>query len=83
MPLYVIGEGAEEDVGSHVILGAVVNGTDKKVDTLQGPKDPFHPGKVFVVPYHIGGRKGWFTRTDHVDPVEGFFFGDRLLVPGE
>ena len=41
MPLNVVGEHAEEDVGPHSVTQTMVDGTDLEVDGLQGTKRAF------------------------------------------
>ena len=48
VPLHVIGEHAEEDVGFHPVGQSVVDGADVEIDGFQCPKGPLHHGESLV-----------------------------------
>src|SRR5271157_1326970 len=85
MPLHVVREETEEDVGFHVILGPVPDGPYEQIESLQAPEDPFDLGKVFVGADRVlsGELFSRLARPDHVDAIEGFFLLDRFLFPGK
>jgi hypothetical protein len=80
VPLYVVGQRAEEDVDSHVVRGPVPYETDKKIDALQCPEGSFHLGQILVISDHVSRRKpvGRLTRPDHIDSYE--YIQSDLLV---
>ena len=57
VPLDVIGEHAEEDVGPHAPLEAVVDGTDLEVDALEASEGALHAAEALVGADHVPGRQ--------------------------
>ena len=92
VPLDVVGEHAEEDMGADRPCGrqcpvaqAMVGGPDLEIDGLQGPKRPLDLRERFVVTHTartiqtLGLNRG----ADDIDAIEGGFRGDGVLLAGE
>src|ERR1035437_7120164 len=79
------GEHADEHVGPDPGFGVVVDGAQVQVDGLQGAEVAFDPGQTLVGGHplarvHLLGTDGG---ADDIQPVQGRFGGDLVLVAGE
>jgi len=85
VPHQIVGEEAEKDVSSHVILRSEPDGTDEKIEPLQGPEGLFHLRKAFVAPDRVvsGKTVGRLARPDDVEAIQNFLPSDRCLLPGK
>ncbi len=87
VPLDVVGEHAQEDVSSDVVLGAVVNGPHQQVHALQAAEGSFDEGQALVLAHGVCGRelRLRLAGADDVDPVQRALARDGLLAssPGE
>jgi len=87
VPFDVVGQHAEEDVGTHPIRQMMVDGPDLQVHALQAPKGPFHLGQAVVVGLRIFGLQLGRRNlgAEHVDAVRRGFVVDQILIapPGE
>jgi hypothetical protein len=75
VPLDVVGEHAQKDVGPHPILQSMVDRADLQIDRFQGAKRPLHLGEPLVAAHHFGGvhpLRGK-RRANDIRPVEGCF----------
>ena len=72
MPLNMIGEHAEEDVGPYTVGGPMADGTDIEVDGLEASEGAFDPREILVGLNGFFGIKlrGRHGRADHIDAVE-------------
>ena len=78
VPLDVIREHAHEDVGAHMVLGAVVNRPHKQVHSLETTKGPLDNGEAFVFAHGVFSRKLrlGLAGADDVDAIEPSLTGD-------
>ena len=72
MPLGMIGEHAQEDMGTHARCGPMADRADIEIDGLQAAEGPLDAGQVLVglqsfIRIELPGRHGC---ADHVDAVE-------------
>ena len=81
VPLDVVGEHAEEDVGSDAVRSSVVDGADLEVHRFEASEGAFDPGEVLVGADGASGVEalGLDIGADDVDAVELFFGGDLLV----
>ena len=85
MPLDMVGEHAQEDVGAHPVGQPVVDRPDLEVDRLHAAERPFDKGERLVGADGTGiveGRDGQ-AGAHHVEAVEGGLGGDRCRLAGE
>src|SRR5258706_9259503 len=61
------------------------DGTDVEVDGLEAAEGALDTGEAFVGAHGVGGieRIGWKAGTQHVEAVEGGFWGDRGVIGRE
>jgi hypothetical protein len=71
VPLDVIGEHAEKDVGTDPIGQVMVDEADLEVDGLVASKRLLDVGQVFVGAHGLLGSISLHIRVDDVDPIEG------------
>jgi len=85
VPLDVVGEQAEKDVGPDPRLGPVVDRADLQVDRLEAPEGALDPGQELVRADDVGAREALRRDrcTEDVEPVEGCLLDDRGLVAGD
>ena len=85
VPLYVIGEHAEEDVGLDACFQAMPDRAHLKIDALQRPEGALHLGQPLIV-QHGGLRAHVRFRdagADHIQAIEGCFGRNALLIDAE
>ena len=82
MPLDVIGEHAEKDMGTDPIDQVMIDGADLEVDGLVAAKRLLDVAEVFVGTHRLLGveRCLLYIRADDVDPIEGGLLGDFHLI---
>src|SRR4051812_26064324 len=85
VPLDVVGEHAQEDVGADAIFAPVVDRPDLEVDGLEGAEGAFHAGQRLVVADRIvGGHVTLFdTGANDVETIERGFLGDLVVAQRE
>jgi len=76
MLFHMVGQLAEEDVGSHLMRQTVVDGPDAKVDGLRGPKSPLGRGGSLVCFHRLrtGQDLGRYAGTDHIQAIKSRLF---------
>ena len=81
VPLDVVGEHAEEDVGAHPVLAPVVDGSEE-FDGLEAAEGALDAGEVLVGADGLRGVEafGFDIGADDVDACEGGFGADHVLV---
>ena len=85
MPLQIIGQHAEQDVGAHAWRGPMEHRTQLEIDGLQRTEGVLDAAEAFVGA-HRGGGIGLCGRqigANHIDAVEGGLGGDAEGVLGE
>ncbi len=85
MPLDVVGEHAEEDVGAYTIAQAVMDGADLEVDGLHRPKRALDLREGFVMA-HAACTIETFRcdrGADDINAIEGRLRGDGILLTGK
>ena len=82
VPLDVVGEHAEEDVGADPAFEAVVDGAHLEIDGLVAAERPFDPAQALVGPDRLFRREfpGGHVGADDVDSVQRGLFGDAALI---
>ena len=82
VPLDVVGEHAQEDVGCYPIGEVVVYGAHLEIDALVAAEGPLDAAEALVGADRFGGRECGFgdVGTDDVEAVEGGLLGDALAV---
>ena len=84
VPLQIIGQHAEQDVGAHPRRGPMEHRTQFEIDGLQRAEGVLDAAETFVGA-HRGGGIGVFGRqdgADHIDAVERGLGGDAEGVCG-
>ena len=93
MPLHVVRQQTQKDMGLDVVGGAVENGPHPQIQSLQAAEGPLHRRQAFVAAHGVGGaqplrspcRVASFgdrgTGADDINPVEILFLADRLFPP--
>ena len=82
VPLDVVGEHAQQDVGAHPVGAAVVDRPYLQVDGLEGPKGALDLRQVLVGAHGLCGIEvfGLDVGTDDVEPVELLLVRDPGFV---
>ena len=85
VPFEVVGEHAQEDVGTDPVGAAVVDGADLEVERLHAAEGGLHRGEGLVGADGLfGGEQfGLGIGAEDVEAVEGPFPGDGVFVPAE
>jgi hypothetical protein len=80
VPLEVIGEHAEEDVGAHAVGEAMVDGSDLEIDGLDRAEGALDEGEALVCGDRLGGGEGRDRHggANDVEAVEGGFVIDVI-----
>src|SRR5207248_4077520 len=83
VPGDVVRQHPQEHVGADPGLGAVADGPDVQVG-VEGPEGAFHVGEGLVGGDDLAAVQvaGADAGAQHVDPVQGGFGGDGVLVAG-
>ena len=85
MPLHVISQHGEEDMGLHAALKPVADRADLKVHALERAEGAFHFGQAFVIQdgcfgAHAGLGGG---RANDIEAIQGRFGGGALFIDAE
>ena len=65
MPFHIVGQKAQEHVRFHMVLGAVMDGTDAEVESLEAAERLFDLFQALVAPDCIGGAQVGFAGAYH------------------
>src|SRR5712691_2088769 len=82
MPLQVVGERAQEDVGADAIGNPVIDGPDLEIDPLQAAEGALHLGKSLVVPDRVFCRETFLRLAGphDVDPIQDLLEANGFLT---
>ena len=82
VPLDVVGEHAQKDVGSHSVGQAMVDGPHLEVDALVAAEGALDAAEALVGPDRLRRREVGLGHVgaDDVEAVEGGLFGDPRLI---
>src|ERR1700677_4656816 len=82
MPLDMIGEHAQEDVGAYAFGGPVADRADLKIDRLQASEGALHPGQILVGLDRLIGveRRGGNAGAHDIDAVEPGLARDAVAL---
>lgn len=72
MPLRIVGQRAQEDVGPKTWPQAVVDGTHRQVNSFEASECPLHQGQALVVAHSVLGR--------HIEVLANLIL---ILLPGD
>ena len=85
MPLDVVGQHAEEDVGADSIAQTVMDGADLEIDRLHRAKGALDLRQGFVMAHTTRAIQAlWADRgADDINAIEGRLRGNGVLLAGE
>src|SRR5215475_6850801 len=68
VPLHVVSQHTDQNVGTDAVLVPMTDRTHQEVEPFQAAKGLFHPRQIFIAAHRIRGRETFwgFTRPDHV-----------------
>src|ERR1017187_455886 len=83
MPLDVISQQTQEDVGRYAIFVAVADGTNQQIEALHRSEDTFYLGQALVTAHGIFCRQLFsrFAGANHVNAIQAGFLLNGLFDP--
>lgn len=84
VPFDIVGQHTEQNMGTHMVLSAVVNRANPQIDPLEAAEGALDLGQALIAPHRVLGRATAFglAGAHDINAVHLSFPANRFLSPG-